>query len=320
MKKFILLVALVLLGLLLYFWPETGKGKKSIAIFTTLSHPALENARLGFLNALSQSDLKDVNLLNYNAEGNLQQANLIAQNLSNNKNIVGIFAIGTLAAQTVAKAEKKRPIVIAAVSDPKVVVRDVKQDNVCGLTDSIDAEYEIETIMKLFPKITSISFLFSPSEDNSTSMVKRLNEAAQKKHVRVVNVGIHEPQQIMTGSKDACQKSDAVVIPLDNQLAASMPAVIKATRSMHCAIITSHESPIHDGAALAFGVDYRKSGEAAGSIMEKLLTKKTAPKDIGFLDPQSVDIFVNDAVVKEKGIDIDLQGIPHLTHIKGAAE
>ncbi|HXW53333.1 MAG TPA: ABC transporter substrate binding protein [Myxococcota bacterium] len=318
MKKSVLLVTLglVALSLVVYFWRPAESSKKSLAIVTTLSHPALENARLGFINAIKQSGLNDMEIVDYNAEGNLQQANLIANKIRSDKNVVGIFAIGTLAAQALAKAERIRPIVIAAVSDPTVIVPDGLADNICGQSDSIDADYQIDTILKLLRNIRNVSVLFSANEDNSTSMVKRLSRAAKNRQLGTALVGIHEPQQIMSGSRDACLKGDVVVIPLDNQLAASIPAVIKATRSLPCAIITSHESPIHDGATLAFGIDYQKSGEAAGNIMQKILTKEATPKDIGFIHPASVDISINDAVVREKGLNPDLSTVPNIKHIQ----
>jgi len=292
---------------------------KSLAIVTTLSHPALDHVRQGIKTALANGTLKDVALIDFNAEGNAQQANLIARKISKDQHILGIFAIGTLAAQAMAKVEKTRPIVIAAVSDPKVIIADTKADNICGLSDSIDANYQIDTVMKLLPHIKRLALLYSTNEANSISVIKQLSGAAAQRNLSVSMVGIHEPQQIMAASLDACQKNDAILIPLDNQLVASMPAVIKATRSLFCAVITTNESPIHQGASLAFGVDYQKSGQTAGRIMEEIVAGHTTTRESGFIDPSSVDIFVNDAVVKEKGLDVDMNAAPNIVHVQGGA-
>lgn len=284
--------------------PSSG-AHRSLAIITTLSHPALESVRQGFIDRLKADTGKDIEFIDYNAEGNMQQANLIARQIAQNQNMMGMLAIGTLAAQTIAKVEHKRPIVIAAVSDPNMVIPDRQTNNVCGLSDSIDADYQIDSILKLLPDIKSISLLYSPHEANSSSMVKNLSKAATKRALRVEMIGVHEPQQIMTASIDACQKSDAVLIPLDNQLVAAMPTVIKATKAMPCPVIASNESPIHQGATIAFGVDYKKSGEVAARIMRQLIDNERTAKDIGFIDPPSIALYINERVLKEKRININ---------------
>jgi putative tryptophan/tyrosine transport system substrate-binding protein len=281
------------------------KQKKTIAIITTLSHPALDSARLGFINTIKAQD-PSIEIKDYNAEGNVQQANLMAEQVANDTNIVGIFAIGTLAAQTIAKAEKTRPILIAAVSDAQAIAHTIP-DNLAGLSDGIDAHYQIDTIKKLLPTIKSISLLYSPNEANSASMVKQLMAAAKKADLVVEVVGVHDTQSIMSGSLEACKKADAVLIPLDNQLVAAMPGVIKATRALPCPIITSNESPIHQGATLAFGVDYQKSGEDAGLMMSKILRGETTTKDIGIVTPKTVSLYKNQRVVMEKNLKLDEQ-------------
>lgn len=290
--------------------------KQSIAIITTLSHPALDSARRGFIDAIKEQGLA---IKDYNAEGNVQQAHLIAEQVAHDPNVVGIFAIGTLAAQSIARVEKTKPIVIAAVFDTTTIAQTLPE-NLCGLTDALDATYQINTIIKLLPAIKRISLLYSPHEANSASMVSHLNQAAKKAGLGVELVGVHESQAIMSASALACQKGDAVVIPLDNQLVASMPAVIKATKSMPCAIITSNESPIHQGASVAFGVDYQQSGHDAGILMDEIVRAVRTPKAIGIIDPKTVSLYVNQRVIKEKGLILNQAAGLELINIEDSHE
>lgn len=317
MKKpliWILAIAIALVGIGAYV-KSNAVQKKTIAIVTTLSHPALDQVRLGFIEAVNGLVDEHIELAEYNAEGNVQQANLIAQKIASDKSIIGILAIGTLAAQTLAKAEKTRPIVITAVSDPKVLPQE--NSNICGLSDAISSEYQIDTLLKMLPNLKSVALLYSPNEANSAAMVENLAKSIEKRAIKANLVGIHEPQHIMPGSINACKNNDAVLIPLDNQLVASMPAVIKATRDLPCPIITSNESPIHQGATIAFGVDYRKSGYDAGEIIGHILKGATDPKKVGFVDPQSLGLYVNDHVMLEKNLTIALESLDHVVHTKG---
>lgn len=287
-------------GLLWMSHARTAKNQASIAIVMTLSHPALLDAKAGFLRAVEPLGLA---IKEYNAEGNVAQANLIAQQIAADQSIVGIFAIGTLASQATVRAEHTRPIVIAAVSDAKAIA-DPLPNNLCGLSDGLDAHWQIKTLKKLLPSIKSVSLLYSPHETNSASAVKNLIQAAGHEGLKTYSVGVHDAQSIMTASLDACQKSDAVLIPLDNQLVAAMPAVIKPVNHLSCPIITSNESPIHQGATIAFGVDYRQSGHLAGLLMERIIKHKELPSSLGVKPPEVVSLYINKPALALKQITI----------------
>jgi putative ABC transport system substrate-binding protein len=192
-KRAQLLVTSAVLGLvavLLYMnFRPTKSHEATIAIFTTLSHPALNSVREGFMEQMAKNEGAKVTFKDFNAEANMQQANMLARQITETDNLLGIVAIGTLAAQTMAKVDKKTPIIIAAVSDLKAVTTQ-SSSNLCGLSDSIDADFQINTLMELLPHLKSISFLYSPHEDNSSAMVRKLQASAEKRGLSVNLVGV----------------------------------------------------------------------------------------------------------------------------------
>lgn len=295
----------ILLASLVYFMLKPKVPPKIISVVTTLSHPALDIARAGFVQEIKAQLGPEYEIKDFNAEGSMQSANLIARQIAHDINIVGIFTIGSLATQTLAKAEKTRPIVFAAVSDPKAIMPDESQSNICGLSDAIDAEYQIATILDLLPQTKSISLLYSPHETNSASAVKKLEARIEAHNLKSELVGVYEPQQIASASLKACQNSEVVLIPLDNQIAASMPAVIKATKNERCIIILSDKALIHYGAALAFGVDYEKSGQQAAVLMKNILLKQQNPATIGIINPKDMGVYVNKKVTQDKAITLN---------------
>jgi len=308
----------ILAGLLIaagtYYWwiNKEQPSKRIVALVMTLSHPALEQVRKGFI----ADQPSDIHILDFNAEGSMQSAHVIARQIAHNSQIVGILAIGTLAAQSIAKVEKKRPIIISAVSDPVALFPDPKAyENICGFTDSINAAYQIDTIISMLPGIKSISFLYSPHEANSASAIKNLSIQAALKNLQTEFVGVYEPQQVVSAAQLACQKSDVVLVPLDNQLVAAMPSVIKATKNEPCAVITSNESPIHQGASIAFGVDYEKSGREAWLMMQDIIGGNKTPREIGFINPEKLEIYINKRVAREK--NIKLNHLPGTQEISG---
>lgn len=308
MKKTTLIgLFIIFLGIItgiIYFSLKPTQPKNIIAVVTTLSHPALDMARAGFVQEIKAKFGSEYIIKDYNAEASMQSANLIARQIAQDTHVVGIFALGSLAAQTLSKAEKTRPIVIAAVSDPEAILS-AQNTNICGLTDSIDADYQINTILDLLPDTKIVSLLYSPHETNSASSVLKLEKSLIKHNLKAELVGVYEPQQIASASLRACQKGDVVLIPLDNQLAASMPSVIKATNQANCVVILSDKVLLHHGAAISFGVDYQKSGEEAAKLMIDILTNKQSPAQIKFVNPKEIGVFVNQKIISEKNIKLN---------------
>jgi len=299
-----LIIIGITIAIVAYFMLKPRESKKIIAVITTLSHPALDMARAGFVQEIKAQLGLEYEIKDFNAEGSMQSANLIARQVAHDSNIKGIFTIGSLATQTLAKAEKNRPIVFAAVSDPEAIMPD-GSSNVCGLSDAIDAEYQIATILDMLPETKSIALLYSPHETNSASVVKKLQARILNAQIKSELVGVYEPQQIASASLRACQNSDVVLIPLDNQLAASMPAVIKASKHENCIMILTDKALMHHGAALAFGVDYEKSGQEAAVLMTKILLKQQSPATIGTVNPKDIGVYMNKSVIQEKAIKIN---------------
>jgi putative ABC transport system substrate-binding protein len=280
--------------------------KPVIAVVMTLSHPALDEVRQGVIKSLSDK----VTIIDYNAEGSMQSANLIARQISENSRISAVIAVGTLAAQSIAKVEKIKPVVIAAVSDPKALNLD--NTNICGLTDTIDPDYQIDKIINLIPGLKNLAVLYSPHESNSAISVQKLKKAAKLKNIKLELIGVYDSQQISSASISACEKNRAVLIPLDNQLVAAMPVITKATKKLSCVIISSNESPIHQGAGIAFGINYTKSGSEAGDIIIAMLNHQKTPEEIKFINPDKPDIYINNLVLQEKNIILNLTNLDYI--------
>lgn len=313
-NKLYIFIILLLIIIITYFTTnKPEKNHEKIAIVTTLSHPALDLVRKGFEQQIKSHIHDDYELVFFNAEGSLQSANLIARQIAHDENFISILAIASLATQTLAKTIHDKPIVIAAVSDPSALLPE-NTHNICGLSDAIDADFQVITILDLLPQTKTISLLYSPHETNSSVVVQKLKQSIEKHNLTVELVGVYEPQQIPSASRKAC-KNDVVLIPLDNQLAASMPAVIKATNDLSCAIILTDKALLKYGAAFAFGIDYEKSGEQAADIMLKILKEGVQPKTLGIVTSEDSSVYINKNSIKKRAIIINPNSksllIPH---------
>ncbi len=78
-------------------------------------------------------------------------------------------------------------------------------------------------------------------------------------------MGVYEPQQIASAAQSACKKSDAILIPLDNQLVAAMPSVIKATKTSPALLLPVMNRLFIKAQALLLELIMKKVGVRRGS-------------------------------------------------------
>src|SRR5262245_6282467 len=126
----------LLLGLLAFKKSRSKSEEKIIiGILQTASHPALDRARIGFKEQILKN-IPSAQFIEQNGEGIASAAQSIAAAFHANDAVVAIFAIGTPAAQAIARVEKQKPIIFAAVTDPKAA--GLLNHNVSGTSDRID--------------------------------------------------------------------------------------------------------------------------------------------------------------------------------------
>ena len=91
--------------------------KMKVGVVQIVQHPALDESNKGFVDALNEQGLKDkVDIDQQNAQGDQSNLRSIANRfVSGNYNL--ICAISTPAAQTMANATDKIPIICTAIAD-----------------------------------------------------------------------------------------------------------------------------------------------------------------------------------------------------------
>ncbi|MBX9744254.1 MAG: ABC transporter substrate-binding protein [Chlamydiales bacterium] len=188
-----LIFIFALIGLIGWFTlkkPSNSEDVITIGILQTASHPALDQARDGFMAEMRRLSTKKIDFVVQNAEGNLTQAQSIAENFHSRKKISAIFAIGTPAVQAAARAEKEKPIFIAAVSDPLSLGIIHPNTNICGTTDQVNTDAQADLILKLVPKVQTVALIYNPSENNSQIMIKKFRNPLKGKGL---NITLWEP-------------------------------------------------------------------------------------------------------------------------------
>jgi len=239
----------------------------------------------------------NVCFVNQNAEGSLSSAQTIAKNFHVHKKIDAIYAIATPAVMASSQVEKKKPIFIAAVSDPESLGVIYSGTNVCGTTDRIDTEAQADLILKLVAHVKTVAILYNPGENNSVVTVKRMQESLEKRGLKTLSFGVHSESEIVPTVNAAARKAEAILIPTDNLLVGAMPIVAREALKNNCPLFASDLPSAAKGALVAQGADYSDLGKQTAEIAYKVLVLGSSSDHAGVTHPSNSKIAISKRVM-----------------------
>ncbi|MBA2306513.1 ABC transporter substrate-binding protein [Candidatus Dependentiae bacterium] len=281
-----------------------AKTRWTIGILQTATHPALDDAKKGFMDVLQEKMGADVSFVVRNGEGSSTQMHAIAEHFRARPEIDAVYAIATPAVQAMTSVEKVKPIIIAAVTDPQQLGILTPTTNVCGTSDMIDVEQEIESMKLLLPTVKTVSVLYSPSEINATIVAEKMKELLSKKGMTPRLVPITTQADVVSAVSSALTKSDALLAPTDNLIASAITIIVDLARKAGKPLIVSDNKLVAHGALMAQGVNYYESGKESGRIAYQVLAQKKHPYEIPIAYGASKDIVINKQTLRELGLTL----------------
>lgn len=299
---------------------QASTNSVTIGIIQTATHPALDQAKDSFIAEMKKLSNDKVSFVVQNAEGSLSQACLIAENFSSHTKIDAIYAIGTPAVQAAAKAEKVKPIFISAVSDPDSLGILHLTNNICGTTDQVDSEAQMELLKKMIPDIQTVSIVYNPAEHNSQVMVKKMQQALQKQGIKNLTFGVHLESEILQTIALASRKGEAILVPADNLVVGAMPLVAKEALKWQKPLIASDIPSVAKGALMAHGADYSDLGKQTAQIAYEVLFLSTKPQDIGVIHPINLKTAMNKNALDALHVAIPQELVSSMTLVESKGE
>lgn len=248
-----------------------------IGIVQIVEHPALDAARIGFLETLKKAGYEEGKNLavNYqNAQGDPNNLQPIAQKLASDKPDL-ILAIATPSAVAMASATQDIPILITAVTDPvgaKLVKSAEKPEtNVTGTNDMNPIEEQLELLKKLVPDAKKIGIIYNAGEQNSQTQVKLVKELAAGLGLEVAEATVASSADVMQATQSLVGKVQAIYVPTDNTVVSAAASVIQVTDKAKIPVIAGESSVIEQGGLATIGIDYGKLGEQTGEMALKVI-------------------------------------------------
>lgn len=288
---------------------EPAKTKVKLGIIQIVEHPALDGARKGFLDVLSENGYKDGDnlVVNYqNAQGDQSNLQTISQKFVSEKEDL-ILAIATPSAIAMASATKDIPILITAVTDPvaaKLVKSNEKPEtNVSGTTDMTPVKEQLSLIKQIKPTVKKVGIIYNSSEVNSQVQVDIAKKAAAELGIEIVEATVTGSAEVMQVAQSLVGKVDAIYVPTDNVVASSIASVVKVAEKNKLPLVVGEEGMVKGGALATIGLDYYNLGRQTGEMALRVIKgEKTAEMPIESL--KKIDIVVNQGAATRMGVEI----------------
>jgi len=302
MKRFLTLAAAVALALTA---TVALAQQKVISITQIVEHPALDNARKGFMDGLKEMgvDAKyNVHIAQGNAATNVQ---IVSQMLDEKPNL--ILAIATPGAIASAQKIKDIPVLFTAVSDPVgaglAKTMDAPGGNLTGMTDMPPVEKQLELIKTILPKTAKLGVVYNAGEANSVSQVNAVKAAASKLGMTVVEATVTNSGGVYQAGKSLVGRCDAVYIPLDNTVVSAFESLVKVCDENKLPLFSSDNESVGKGAIAALAVDYYAMGKQTAAMAKKVLDG-AKPATLPVESLKNLDVHLNLKAAKAQGVTV----------------
>lgn len=296
--------------------PATNAHK--VGIVQLVEHPALDAANRGIVDALAKRGVA-VTIDQQNAQADQSNLANIAARFINHKTEL-IFAIATPAAQVMANATDKTPIVATAVTDFEIAklvkTNDHPGTNVTGSSDMNPVAAQLDLIMKIVPSAKTIGTIYNSSEINSHRQIELLKAELARYPVKLVERTVSSVNDVQQTAQSMIGEVDAIYVPTDNIIASAMPVLTKITHRARIPVITGEEGPLQGGGLATVGVDYYELGKIAGEMGADILEGKSKPAEMPIRHQANFKVKINEKVMEALGIRIDPELLKTAEHVR----
>jgi putative ABC transport system substrate-binding protein len=291
----------------------TVKKDVKIGISQLVTHPALGATREGIIQGLADKGyVEGENLeIDYqNSELDMTLVASIAQKFVSDQVDV-IVAIATPNAQAAISAAEGTgiPVVFSAITDPvgSGMVTSWEShpgDNVTGVSDMVDVEKDVELILEILPGINTLGTIYNAGESNSVFLVEKLNEAADKLGLTVVERTVSTSADVLTAAQSLVGQVDAIWIGTDNTVVTGLEALIGVAEDNDIPLFPADDPSIERGGIATYGFDYKDIGIQTGWMVARILDGDGTANDVPVEKGETISLSLNIAAAQRMGVTI----------------
>lgn len=279
---------------------EEGKIYK-IGVSQIVDHPALNDAKKGFMDALEKAGVK----AEYDdkiANGEMAVQTMIMQQFAKDKKDM-VYAITTPTSQAAKNQVTDAPIVIASVTDPEGAGL-TGIPNITGTSGAAPTKENLELMRKIFPDAKKIGIIYNSSEQNSVSEVKTLKELAKNYGFEVVEKSVTNGTELVSAANLIVKEADIYYAIQDNTVSSYFPTLMEVMNKEKKPVFATNNVYTDRGALIAQGATDYDIGYRAGEIAVEVLKNGKKPADIPIETIKNLRVEINRKNMEMLGIKI----------------
>lgn len=289
MKKLLtILLATICLFALCACNSDSNQGSNlKVGVVQTTQHPALDAAAQGFVDALKENGITDVDV--QNASGESANCSTIVGNFVAD-GVDLIMANATPALQAASAATDTIPVLGTSITVYDVVLGGNVPKNVSGTTDLAPLDEQASMIKELFPDAKKVGILFCSAEPNSQYQVDKISKFLNEDGIETVNYVFNDSNDITAVTEKAVNdKVDVIYIPTDNTAASNTQAIANVVLPAGIPVFTGEEGPCAGCGVATLTISYYDIGFKTGEMAADILLNGA---DISTMEIESAPQFV----------------------------
>ena len=254
-----------------------AEDKPIVAIIQLVDHSALNDARDGFIRALTDNGFVDGEnfVLDYqNGQGDQSNLSTIADQFVA-ENAALVLAIATPAAVTMAGKTTEIPILGTAITDyvsARLVESNEKPGwNISGTSDMNPVAEQIALLKELVPDAKTVGVLYNSGEANSVLQAAMAKEAVEALGMQYTEITVSTTNDVQQAVQKIAGQCDALYLPTDNVISSSMPIIYGAAVENKLPVICGEPNQVKNGGMATLGISYDAIGYQTGLMAIEIL-------------------------------------------------
>ena len=288
---------------------NTNDDVYNVGIVQLVQHDALDQATLGFKEALVEKLGDKVKFDEQNASGDAATCTTIVDKFVN-ANVDLIMGNATPAVQAAKEATDTIPVVGTSVTDYAgsglVAANDAPGGNVTGVSDMNAVVNQLDLVKAFAPDAQIIGIVHCSGEENSKLQAAEAKAVFEAEGYTVVIYTAADVTDLQTVVEKAVAECDVLYEPTDNLVAANMEIVRNSAAPAGVPVICGEESMCKAGGLASYSLSYYNVGYEAGLMAYEILVNGADPAEmpIKIFGADELTLVVNEDVMKEMNVTL----------------
>jgi len=261
----------------------TRRSRPAVAVLKQVSTAVLDDAVTGMLEGLAEKGWRDgetVTIRQFNAEGDMAQANAIAREITGG-GFDMVLTSSTPSLQAVATANERGRVlhVFAAVADPYSAGVGLDRGDPLahprhlvgyGSLTPVDATFGI--LQRVNPRVARVGVAHNPSESNSRRFMELARASCGRRGIELLEAAVENSSGVVEAVQATIARgAEVIFIPGDTTVASVCDAVVNVAAKAGVPVFTVVPGKPDRGTLFDVGFDFREVGLLAGRLAGDLL-------------------------------------------------